>query len=362
MINELFHRICELQPSYSKDNTPEMQQRGQAIKELTNEVRNLKSTLVPFLGAYGESFEANGRDGTGNKVETPWVRFCSSAMSPSATRGFYVVIHFSTDGSAAHVTVGCNSTDPMKPGRIRKPKDLLKETSWARRQILSANGTIEPFTDEPDFGATRELPISFQNSTAVSKRIPREDFDTEDIIGLLKTAAEFLAMIYDAQASGKLFDEAEQSEAAISEILRPRRQTNRRRGQGFGLSAPQRKAVEMQAMRLAEAELQSMGFTTRDTSSNRPFDLMAARDGRKYKVEVKGTTSDFGDAFLMTRNEVDLHKREAGKTILILVTSVVLKNEGEKVQATGGVVDVQMGWDIDDWSQEPTHYRISKKK
>ncbi|MFN6101883.1 MAG: MrcB family domain-containing protein, partial [Burkholderiales bacterium] len=40
-----------------------------------------------------------GSDGKGRKNESPWVRIYDPSMSPSATLGWYVVLHFSRDGT-----------------------------------------------------------------------------------------------------------------------------------------------------------------------------------------------------------------------------------------------------------------------
>ena len=46
-MRETLRRICELQPAYSSENTPEMQERGQLIRQkLPGEVRALQETLA----------------------------------------------------------------------------------------------------------------------------------------------------------------------------------------------------------------------------------------------------------------------------------------------------------------------------
>lgn len=65
-------RICELQPHYSSSNTPEMQERGQLIRQaLTEELRSLESILSGALGSFGKDFHVDASDGIGNKTELP---------------------------------------------------------------------------------------------------------------------------------------------------------------------------------------------------------------------------------------------------------------------------------------------------
>jgi len=125
-------------------------------------------------------------------------------MSPRPTQGFRSALHFSTDGGAAHITVGCASSY-LKGGFFRPlPASELKAcTAWARRVIEEERGSLKPFRDPPDFGARRPLPRSFERATAVSKRIALDDLDVTDIETILVRAAEFLRIIYEAQCEGR---------------------------------------------------------------------------------------------------------------------------------------------------------------
>jgi hypothetical protein len=201
-MKEIIRRICELQPDYSPDNTPAMQERGRLLRDdLANEIRRLEEPLAAALGQFGDGVHVDASDGIGRKTELPWVRFCSKDMSPRPTEGFYSVRHFSTDGSAVHVTVGCGSSQ-FRNGSFRAlpDEDLDQRTSWARKVISEAKGAIEPFNDLPDFGARRPLPKSFERATALSKRISLEDLDDFDLEGLLIRAAGYLREIYQAEA------------------------------------------------------------------------------------------------------------------------------------------------------------------
>jgi hypothetical protein len=95
------------------------------------------------LQTFGVDFHVDASDGIGPKTELPWVRFCSLSMSPSPTEGFYCVTHFSTDGSAVHVTVGCGSSRFQKGSSVPLPdSELNAQTSWARRVVVEEFGTI----------------------------------------------------------------------------------------------------------------------------------------------------------------------------------------------------------------------------
>jgi hypothetical protein len=356
-------RICELQPSYSAEKTPEMQERGVLIRStLRLAVADLQPQLVKALGRFGDTFAVGASDGIGRKTELPWVRFCSEEMSPSPTEGFYSVFHFSTDGSAVHLTIGCGSSKWQNGSSVPLPdKELDAQTSWARSIVREKFGTLAPFTDSSDFGATRALPVSFQRATAISKRIAYGDIDSTDFEALLTQAGERLQAIYEAQAEGRDVSQADQAELEISEVLKGKSQGRQR--QGYGLPAAARRQVELRAMVLSQTHLESLGYSVKDCSANQSYDIHAERDGKVLKVEVKGTTSDRADAILMTSNEVALHRKERGSTVLIIVSKVRLTPLPDgKYSADGGVLEMLEAWDIDEWEIEPTAFRLTRSQ
>ena len=132
-------RVCELQVYYSSKNTPEMAERGKLIRgPVKSAIESLQPILSPALASFGSDFHVDASDGIGLKTELPWVRFCSQNMSPRPTEGFYCVIHFSTDGSAIHVTLGCGSSRFFNGYSIVLPgNELDAQTAWARASATS---------------------------------------------------------------------------------------------------------------------------------------------------------------------------------------------------------------------------------
>ena len=336
-----------------------MKERGQLIRSNVAEyIRNLSSSLAPALGRFGEDFHVDASDGIGRKTELPWVRFCSKSMSPSPTQGYYCVLHFSTDGSSIYIAVGCSSSKFRNGSFVTLSDDELdKRTAWARQVVQEAHGSLKPFTDRPDYKATRPLPKSFQRATAMAKRIGVEQLDAVDLDELLTQAAGHLRHIYRAEADGRELSPADMDELEIIQTVRPK---SPRRGQGYGLSGEERKLVELRAMELVKDWLENKGYKVKDTSSNRPYDFEASKGDTAMKVEVKGTTSDSPDAILMTRNEVDLHRAEKGNTGLFIVSSIRL-NRGDGGQtASGGILEAMLGWDIDEWELTSSAYRVGR--
>ncbi len=130
-------------------------------------------------------------------------------------------------------------------------------------------------------------------------------------------------------------------------------------GQGFGLSAEQRRAVELRSMAVVEDMYAREGWSMQDMSSGNPFDFLAARGDEKWFVEVKGTTGA-GEAVVLTRGEVDHARANHEKMALVVVTGIALEQVDGTWRAMGGKVSRH----IRPWSPEPerllaTEYRYS---
>lgn len=213
---EVLTRICALQAAYSSTNTDEMQERGRLIRRaLPQEFRKIEGRLRDALGPFGDDLEIDASDGIGRKTEAPWVRVCAKSMSPAATSGFYVVVHFARDGSAVFVTFGCGST-VWKGGDLiaESDEELASRTGWARRVVEERFGTLSPFTDEMFLGATASLPRTFEKATVGAKRLSVDALDEAEFYDLLVKATERLREIYEAQRVGRDLQPAEVADAS----------------------------------------------------------------------------------------------------------------------------------------------------
>lgn len=359
---ETLRRICELQPAYTSHNSEPMRERGHLIRRtLPDILRAMEPELAAELGPYGEGFRVGASDGIGRKTEAPWVRIFDRRMSPRPTDGFYVVLHFAADGSAMFVTVGCGST-VWANGDLRSisDKELRQRTDWARAVIKDAFGDLAPFTDTIDLGAKAPLPRTFEKATVMARRIAVGDLDATLVTDLLLQATHRLRELYEAQGRGQDLAMADAVELELEALSRPQRRSDGQ-GQGFGLSGPERRAIELRAMVVAQEWLEAEGYKVKNTSRNSPFDFLATRAGSSLKVEVKGTTSAGAQAIFMTRNEVELHRREAGATALIIVSAIQLDRRVTQPMASGGELIAEIGWDIEAWELAPMAFRVSRR-
>ena len=136
--------------------------------------------------------------------------------------------------------------------------------------------------------------------------LPDENVLLED----LKSLIRLLRILYDADDLGHSPENREPEVRAakqLTEVLAAPLRSRGRNGQGFGLTAEERRVVERQAMDVAYAHLVSAGYVVEDVSKGRSYDFVATRDGGSIIVEVKGTTGGLGSVVLTT-NEVTAHQ------------------------------------------------------
>lgn len=130
-------------------------------------------------------------------------------------------------------------------------------------------------------------------------------------------------------------------------------------GQGTGLSTEEKKAVELHAMRMAQAHLEAQGFTVIDVSNDRrSYDLHASQAGEELAVEVKGTTGD-GEAVIMTGNEVRVLRVRHPHTSLIVVSRIHLDRSEDSAVASGGALQEFRSVDLADRYLTATQYRVA---
>jgi hypothetical protein len=124
-------QVLDLQKSWSKDNTPAMQERGRLVRD---EIPQLLRESLDALDT--EGWEVEGRDGSGLKTSVPWVRIFDSVKSPSATQGWYVVFLFAADGSSVYLSLNQGTTE-FKGGAFvpRDVSDISDRVTSARSAL-----------------------------------------------------------------------------------------------------------------------------------------------------------------------------------------------------------------------------------
>jgi hypothetical protein len=130
------------------------------------------------------------------------------------------------------------------------------------------------------------------------------------------------------------------------------------RGQGFGLTKPEKDAVEQWAMSRVEQYFVNDGWNVRDTHRNHSFDFQCSKGSEVIDVEVKGTTGQ-GAAVVVTFGEVEHMRGVFPNSVLAIVSSILLRRSGTEPSASGGLLRLIRPWEIADENLRPIGYKYS---
>ena len=332
-----------------------MQRRGMILRDLLQDFRSfsIDRSNGPITGA-------ECSDGIGNKSEVPWIRLYSEELSPKASIGWYVVLLFNAEGKSAYLTLAHGSTKLTisETGGLsfpeRSDEEVAKLMAWGTKhlpQSIVANSRLHTNISldarrsalGPAYEKTSLIAFEYESGTVPGDTQIEEDLDT---------LFEGLSALYEAVK----IDPAQpgipspEVETALEDVAQQAGRMSTRRGnrQGFGLTAKEKKAVEEWAVLKAIEHLKTMGWRDheiKDVGATESYDLHCESGDRKLFVEVKGTTSA-GEAVILTRNEVALHRREYPNNALFVCSKITLV-KGDPPVASGGEVKTWSPWKID---------------
>ena len=117
----------------------------------------------------------------------------------------------------------------------------------------------------------------------------------------------------------------------------------KKKGQGFSPSPQRRKAVELHAMSVASAHFQSLGYSVKNTSANKPYDLKASNETEVLYVEVKGTSAG-GEQVFLTKNEVAHAQAHPQACVLFVVYQIEVAGTHAQPSASGGTKRIIWPW------------------
>jgi len=367
MIKKQIREVLELQKQYTSKNTPAMKRRGILIrKEIAN---SLTENLDYFKSKYEiviEDLWVQGKDGDGNKAEIPWVRLASKELSPSATKGWYVVFLFSAKGSNCYLSLGHASTtydgDSMER---RYQKALAPEVAeglmrWGREKLKLSDIKNPRLKFSRNLEAKGSLAEAYDRTSLCGFEYRKESIPAdEQILSDVEFLLGLLSRIYQMQETdptipGSDSPEHQDAVAAIAEaagrdLTAPRRQGRSR------LPQAHKKLIEEHAVEMAMKQLEKKGFTNiKDVGKNHSYDIAAKLNGIDFYIEVKGTIS-LGEKVVLTKNEVLLHKQEHPNNALIVVSQINL-DRSEPPSVKGGKVLFISPWKINESDLEPLGY------
>ena len=350
-MRDILNEIIALQSEYSADNTPSMSRRGILVrKNLRASLEALEDDLAQAIGISTDDLIVEGRDGTGQKSKVPWTRFGSQTRAPSANSGWYIVFLFRPQGDGvylclSHAATIWNGTDYVP----RPDTEMIPLMNWAR-DLLEEERDENNLIETIDLAKANRLASSYERSTALAQLYLSEDLPDDDALAdNVRLFGAMLGRIYGLEDKGLGPNEVHyQREVAQKQIRHVESGRNSKAvSQGFGLSGPERRVVELRAMEVAREWLVSEGYKVKDVSATDSCDYLATKSRVKIFVEVKGTTGQ-GLAVNLTKNEVALHKAKYPNTMLLIVSRIDLDKAADPPIATGGTLKVTSPWKIID--------------
>ena len=150
----------------------------------------------------------------------------------------------------------------------------------------------------------------------------------------------------------KNFDE--NKEEALTDI---KKRKIRSYGQGFGLSAAERKTIENYAMKISIEKMKNHGWTVLDVSKykDKGYDLFFKKGNEKIYCEVKGTTGN-KTRIILTRNEVLAAENNYPNGALFIVSGIYLNRSKTPPEASLGKLTELYNWKIDNSKLTPISY------
>jgi len=129
-------------------------------------------------------------------------------------------------------------------------------------------------------------------------------------------------------------------------------------GQGFQSDVEVRLMIESHAMDICKQYYSDKKYEVEDVSANHPYDFIIRKDGLSRFVEVKGMQTT-GDTIVLTKNEVDLSRKQGDNMVLFIVHSIVMNKK--TVKKGSGVISIIDPWKVSNDRLTPISftYRLS---
>jgi hypothetical protein len=368
-MNDFLARVMDLQRVYSWRVTPEMERRGLIVKEeVPAALEPFREAIAAALGTPAERVGIEGSDGVGRMSLVPWVRVCDKERSPSAMNGWYVVLLFGVGGDRAYLTLMQGTTWwTGSELRSRSPEALAARVRWAYPHIADAAEGRPGLLRRIHLPGGKKLGRAYELGAVVALEYGRDALpDTDAFVDDLLFMAGLLRLVHAAEKEATyipgdpipevLDAEVSADRAAGRSIPETRPAAATRSGQGFLLSAVERRLIERHSVVMATDHFEGQGWKVEDVGAKESYDLRLTRADEKLHVEVKGTTS-LGQAVVLTRAEVEAQRELAPHNALVVVHSIRLNRSGEEVVAEGGVLHCTSPWTIEQPDLTAISYR-----
>ena len=189
-LKEAFKGVLNLQQSYSRENTTEMQARSDLIM-----------TLIPaLLAGNANGLSVEGNDGTGAKWRVPLVYLFDVDRYRRGTHPFFLVYVFSGNGSEVFLSLSQGTPESVDgQGNTMTPDEVREEVTWARTALGTALNGLDLTIDLSDPDGIGE---AYEIGHVAGWRYSADDLPPDDVLfGDLARATTILSALHQVGAT-----------------------------------------------------------------------------------------------------------------------------------------------------------------
>ncbi len=342
-----------------------MDERGKLIRlDLPRAITADLPFLADAIGLPLDKLGVEGRDATGAKSQIPWVRVFGLEQSPSVREGWCIVYLFSATGERAYLSLMQSTTMWIREDKVYKSRpqhDLRTRANWARPVVSDAMADRTDLISEVHLDSSSKVGKTYPPGNLVAFEYTWDAIPPESVLrNDLRFMAGLLGRLYAAEAEitprpEMPAPEVVEAEESAARAAGRRMSGTAARGQGFGLTGPERKLIELHAVHMATGYFEKLGWSVEDVGAVESFDLLLRRGNEECRAEVKGTTSR-GHHVVLTRAEVEKQRRYFPHNALAVVHSIKLDRRHGRLLAFGGVVECTTGWEVEEADLTPISY------
>lgn len=193
-VREQFNHILQLQHQYSRDRSPAMVEREDAIRSAASQIRAAIESVGP-MGIADLAVESG--TGIGICASVPWIRIASKSLAPSAMKGWYLVYLFGQLDAGVYLVLMPNAMVGIHGTATASA--LKAEAQWARNTLESAGHDIGELTSTVALKSSAALARKYQHASSVAIHYPAASVpEDSQIIADLQRMMPLLRCIYEA--------------------------------------------------------------------------------------------------------------------------------------------------------------------
>ena len=198
-LSATIQRVMELQDNYTPVlHSDDSQERLRLLGQITESF--VDSASLTFESAFGQSFDLSGDFslGAGNVPRVPWVRLYDPAISPSAQKGWYVVLLFAFDGRSCVLSLNQGTTAVVGSDKVLQITRRADQARQTLRNVSVKRQEHWPMSESTISLDDRGLGKSYEHGHVFGVRYERDAVPGDDqIVSDAEHLLEMLADLYE---------------------------------------------------------------------------------------------------------------------------------------------------------------------